>query len=257
MIYGAAGFLVMFVFQAIALYTIASRNGIEHKWMAFVPILSTYYIGICSRKNKALGLDSKVVAIIVASLEFALCVGYIMHYVGYHFAEQFIQDGSSQEFYWLTFTETTIPYIDPELAWAGFCYQTLLDILDWVNLVYLFMQVMLISAFFQTYAARRYILFTILSVIFPVKAIFFFVVRKNKGMNYREYVMREQERRYRIYRQYNQNNQYNQYNQNNPNNGPSNYGDSHYGHGEYPGPDTGNADPFEEFGNSDDDPFAN
>lgn len=251
MIYGAAGFLIVFIFQAIALYTVASRGGIKHKWMAFIPFLSTYYIGVCSRKNKALGLDSKLVGIIVASLEFVLCAGYIMHYVGYHFAEPYIVYVEDQEFYGLTFAEATIPNIDPELAWAGFCYLTLGDILDWVSIVYLFMQVMLISAFFQTYAARRYFLFTICSIIFPIQGILFFVVRNNTGMNYREYVMREQERRYRMYRQYSQNNQYNQnnYNQNN-------YGEPPYG---YDGTrtETKNDDPFDEFGHSDDDPFEN
>ena len=255
MIYGAVGFLIVFVFQAIALYTIASRGRIAHKWMAFVPFLSTYYIGVCAHKNKALGLDSKLVGIILAALEFVLCVGYTMHYVGYHFAEPYIVYVEAQEFYGYVFLKATIPNIDPGLAWAGFCYLILGDILEWIRLVYLFAQIMLISAFFQTYAAKRYFLFTVVSVLLPVQGILFFVVRNNTGMNYREYMMREQERRYRAYRQYNQNNQYNQYNQNNS--GSNGYGDNQYGYGEYSRPEPRNEDPFEEFGNSNDDPFDN
>ena len=251
-IYGAVGFLIVFVFQAIALYTIASHGGIAHKWMAFVTILSTYYIGICARKNKALGLDSKLVGIIAAALEFALCAGFTMHYVGYHFAEPYIVYVEAQEFYGFVLLEPTIPNIDPELAWAGFCYLILGDILDWVNLIYLFAQIMLISAFFQTYAAKKYFLFTIASVLLPVQGILFFVVRNNTGMNYREYMMREQERQYRMYRQYRQNNQYNQNNY-----GQNNYGDRPYGYGENSRPEPNNEDPFEEFGNSNDDPFDN
>lgn len=262
LIYGAIGFLVVFVFQAIALYVIASRGGIKHKWMAFVPILSTYYIGVCARKNKALWLDSKIVGIIIASLELVLCAGYAMHYVGHHFAQDYIVYEAQQDFYGIGLREPTIPEIDSNLAWAGFCYLILDDIVDWVRLGYIFLQVMLLTAFFQTYASRRYILFTIISVIFPIQGILFFVVRNNTGMNYREFVMREQERRYRMYRQYTQN-QYdpnNPYNQNNYNQGggsQNNYGPPPNGYGEYPRPESKVEDPFEEFGNHNDDPFEN
>ncbi len=250
MIYGAAGFLIVFVFQAIALYTIASRNGFKHKWMAFIPFLSTYYIGVCAHKNKALGLDSKLVGILAASFEFLLCAGYIMHYVGYHFAEPYITY-EQIEIYGIPFLQAEpITNIAPELAWAGFCFQTLGDILEWVQLAYLFLQVMLVSAFFQTYAARRYFLFTVCSVLFPIQGILFFVVRNNSGMSYREYVMREQERQYRMYRQYSQNNPYNQ-------NGYSGQQPPRDGYNGYSRPDTKDDDPFGEFGHSDDDPFNN
>lgn len=250
-LYAAPGFLVMYVFQAIALYTIASRGGIAHKWMAFIPFLSTYYIGVCARKNKALGMDSKIVGIIAASLEFVLCAGYAMHYVGYHFIQPHLEF-EPIDIYGVTFLQANIDSnIGPELAWAVFCFKTLGEILDWVQLVFIFIQVMLLSAFFQTYAARRYLLFTILSVIFPIQGVFFFVVRNNKGMSYREYVMREQERRYRMYREFTQNNQYNQNNY-----GQNNYGERPYGY-DAPRPETKNEDPFEEFGHSDEDPFGN
>ena len=250
-IYGAAGFLIVFAFQAIALYTIATRNGIGHRWMAFIPILSTYYIGICARKNRALGLDSKVVGTALAVLELVLCVGYIMHYVGYHFAEQnnytFIEE--QPYFYGMVLREVKLDQsiYASSLAWAGFCFEILGEILDWIKLVYLFLQVMILSAFFQTYSARRYFLFTIISILVPVQGILFFAVRNNKGMSYREYLMREQERQYRMYRQYNQNNQYNQ---------PNNYNGSSDYNG-VPRQDIKNEDPFNEFGSSDDDPFSN
>lgn len=253
MIYGAVGFLIVFVFQTIALYTVATRNGIANKWMAFVPVLNTYYIGVCARKNKPLGLDSKLVGIVIAVLELLLCAGYIMHYVGHYFAEPYIQIVSQQDYYGLPIYEVSIPNIDPKLAWAGFCYLTLGDILYWISLLYSIMEILLISAFFQTYAPRRYFLFTIVSIFIPiVQGILFFVVRNNKGMNYREYLMREQERRYRMYRQYSQNDRYGQNNY-----GQNSYGQSNYGYNEYPRPETKNEDPFEEFDKSDDDPFTN
>lgn len=264
MIYAAVGFLVVFVFQAIALYTIASRNGLKHKWMAFVPFLSTYYIGVCSQKNKALWFDSKIIGIIAASVEFVLCAGWVMHYVGHHFAEPYMEwvdilDIQSYLSYFSYFGDvgeidlpqvlrvdwSRIPY---ELYWAGFCCETLQEILFFVNYAYSFIMVMLLVAFFQTYMPSRYVLFTILSVIFPIKGIFFFIMRKNRGKSYNEYVMREQERRYRMYRQF--------YTQNNPYNQP-NYGERPYEGNDPPRSDVKNDDPFEEFGHPDDDPFSN
>ncbi|MCH5142328.1 MAG: hypothetical protein J1G07_01240 [Clostridiales bacterium] len=251
LIYGAVVFLIVFVFQAIALYTVATRNGIANKWMAFVPVLSTYYIGVCARKNKPLGFDSKVVGIVIAVLELLLCAGFILHYVGHYFAEPYIQIVSQQDYYGLPIYEVSIPNIDPELAWAGFCYLTLGDILYWISLLYSIVEILLISAFFQTYAPRRYFIFTIVSIFLPVaQGILFFAVRNNKGMNYREYLMREQERQYRIYRQNRQNDPYGQNYY-----GHNNYNQSNYGYNEQPRPETKNEDPFEEFGKSDDDPF--
>ncbi|MCH5147958.1 MAG: hypothetical protein J1G05_01175 [Clostridiales bacterium] len=257
LIYGAVGFLIVYVFQAIALYTVATRNGIAHKWMAFVPVLSTYYIGICARKNKPLGFDSKLAGIIVAVLESVLCAGYIMHYVGHHFAEPYIQIVSQQDFYGLPIYDVSIPNIDTQYAWAGFCYLTLGDILYWISLLYSVIEILLISAFFQTYAPRRYFIFTIFSIFFPiVQGILFFVVRNNRGMNYREYLLREQERQYRMYRQYRQNDPYGQSNYGQNSYGQNRYGQNGYG---YNGtrPETGHEDPFEEFNKSDDDPFTN
>ena len=49
---GGLCFALVFVFQGIALYTIASRYGYKNKWMAFLPFFNTYYIGVCAQKNK-------------------------------------------------------------------------------------------------------------------------------------------------------------------------------------------------------------
>ena len=48
--------------------------------------------------------------------------------------------------------------------------------------------------------------------IFPVSGILFFIVRNNKGINYRDYIRGEQARQYKMYQQYQQ--YYNQQQQN-------------------------------------------
>lgn len=256
--YGGAFFLVLFAFQAIALYTVAKKAGYKHRWMAFVPFFSTYYIGVCGQKNKSLGMSAKLVGILAACMEVLLCAGFTLHYVGYSFAEPYIEY-EQVPIYGIPFLQP-MPIKLPDdklyLSWAVFCFETLLTILEWVQLIYIFLQVMLVSAFFQTYAARRYFLFTVCSVLFPIQGILFFVVRNNAGMSYRDYIRLEQERRYRIYRQYNeQNNMYSQNGYNAPPRGGYNdgYGNGYADNRNRP---ENNDDPFGEFGNGhDDDPF--
>ena len=47
---GGLCFLIVYVFQVFGLLTIAKREGFKNKWMAFVPFLNVYYIGVCAEK---------------------------------------------------------------------------------------------------------------------------------------------------------------------------------------------------------------
>ena len=130
----------------------------------------------------------------------------------------------------------------------------------WVDLIFLALQVFVLSAFFQTFAARRYFLFTITSVLFPIQGILIFILRNNRGMNYREFMRREQERQYRVYQQYYRQNQGSDpYGQNGYQGG--NYGDPYSGENSSYGGNSGSSDPFSDLGNSggnkggNDDPF--
>ena len=82
-------------------------------------------------------------------------------------------------------------------------------ILSTANLVLIILEICVLMCFFQTYASRRYVLFTVTSILFPIQGILFFVVRNNKGVNYRQYVAAVQAQQYRMYQQqqqyYNQN----------------------------------------------------
>ena len=70
LIVGALCFLTVFVFQAIGLYTIAAREGLKNKWMAFVPFLNTYYIGVCGQKNRAFAsVNTKTLSLAASILE--------------------------------------------------------------------------------------------------------------------------------------------------------------------------------------------
>ena len=237
---GAVSFAIVFVFQAISLYTIARREGYKNKWMAFIPFANTYYIGVCAQKNKFHNIDARTLGLITAVFEFLLFAFYILYYVAcylvidYEIATETTTTvmGISR-----TFTEYSLEGVPENLAWAAWMYNYMYRyILRFVDLLFLLCQICLLMTFFQTYSCRRYVLFTVTSVLFPIQGILFFVVRNNKALNYKEFLRSEQARVYRMYQQQQQQNfnrnpySRNPYNQNpytdSPNNDSTEYGGS-------------------------------
>ena len=206
MVVGGAIFVVFYVMQAIALWTISGREGYKHRWMSFVPFFNTYYIGVVSGKNKFAGVPAKTLSLALAVIEFLLVAGYAFYYIvaGIIFAgnmyEVVYQNNPLTGQVMVAGYETSSRIAGTWLAWV-FNY---LDIyvLDWVNLVYVLVHALTVITFFQTYACRRYVIFSFGAVLFPITGVLMFAVRNNAGMNYRDYIMREQRRRYEMYQQY-------------------------------------------------------
>lgn len=210
---GLLCFAIVFVFEAIALYTIATREGYKNKWMAFVPFLNTYYIGVCAQKNRFYNMDTKKLAVAAAVFEFILCAGNILFLV----CESVMLNSNAP----YNISDGVIYYpmagVPSNLKWAAWIYNYMdIYILLPLSLIYSLLLISLLISFFQTYACRRYVLFTITSILFPIMGILFFVVRNNKGINYKEFLRAEQARQYRQYQQYYQQN----YNQNPYNRNP-------------------------------------
>lgn len=218
LIVGTICFLIVFVFQGIGLFILAGREGIKNRWMAFIPFLNTYYLGECARKNKVFNkVDTRYIGIAAAILECLLFAGYIVYYVA-----QFkllyagcVYESTEINNYGFTVNDFYLKNVPENLYWAGWCFDHLYNYLLAVDFVFLVLRVLLLISFFQTYMARRYFLFTITSIIFPIQGILIFTVRNNRGMNYREFMRMEQERQYRMYQQYTrQNFEQNPYNRN-------------------------------------------
>ena len=244
---GALCFLVVYIFQVFGLLTIAKREGYRKKWMIFVPILNTYYIGVCAQKNNVYGMKSTTFAIITAVLEGVLVVGYILYYISIFLCWDYA--------IWMPYADSSYVYLydfsdsmPSSLNWLGWIFMYGSDyILYWVELVFIVARMLLLTAFFRTYAAQRYLLFSIVGALLPLSGILIYAVRNNTGMSYQEYIRRVRERNYRMYQQQN-GNPYNQnpYNQNPYNNNPYNNP-----YNQPPGGQGGNApDPFGEYGSS-------
>ena len=257
---GGLCFLIVYVFQSVGLYTIASREGLKNKWMAFVPFFSTYYIGKCGDKNRFFNIDTKKIALATAILEFIVLGVYILSYVATYQVVPYLEEHNVETIVG-TVREMRLPdnfiNANTELGWAGWCYNYLDFILSPLQIILILCEVIILNCFFQTYAAKRYFLFTITSIFFPVQGILIFAVRNNKGMRYADYVRMVQERAYRQYRDqqnFNQN-PYNQnpYSQNHYNQNPysNDYNRPPY-QGEQPQQHSAPEDPFAEFGSTKD-----
>lgn len=229
-------FAVVYVFQSIGLYTIASKGGFANKWMAFVPFLNMYYIGVLADKNKILNFKAKYVAIVAAALEFVYVALYALYYVaqflifdgGYAVPEYEMHAYLGAEYTSVTYNISSLPH---GLEWAGTVYKYFPNlVLSWISLLNVVASIFLLIAFFQTYSCRYYVLFALLSVFFPLKGIFMFAVRNNAGKNYGQYLKEKQQRQYQDYQEYMRRNGgfnnggYNNYNNQNPYNGGSYFG---------------------------------
>ena len=79
---GGLCFAVVYVFQSVGLFIISGREGYKNRWMAFIPFVNTYYIGVCGQKNRVFRtVDTKILSLIAAVLEFLLVSGYVVYYV--------------------------------------------------------------------------------------------------------------------------------------------------------------------------------
>lgn len=237
LIAGAVGFAVTYSLEAVALYTIAKNNGYEKRWMAFVPFFNTYYIGVLAEKNKTFNTKTKNFSLALAIMEVVCAALYILHMVSIFllFSGNYLKAipenfyNTAGELIATVFTgKYEITGLPANLEWAWWVFSSMESyILSTLELATLVLSVFVLSSFFRTYSARNYMVFTILSIIFPIKTIFMFCVRKNKAKNYVDYLRERQKRQYDAYQQYMRNNG----GYNNPNGGYNNPNGGYYGGG--------------------------
>ena len=244
---GGCVFAVLYILQAVALFTIAKREGFKNKWFAFIPFLNTYYIGVVSEKNPVFRAKAKYVSLAAAIVEAVYCALAILYYVATHliFTGGYATPVYETMVYGTQFeilTGYSLELLPDNLAWAGWVFAHMQDyVLYWVQLVYVILKVFLLVSFFRTYAAPRYVLFSVLSVLFPVGGIFMFVVRNNRGKNYAEFIREQQQRQYRMYQEYMRG-------QSSDGQGGQNYGPNYGGHGDPYSPQRPTTPPDDPFG---------
>ena len=171
------GGIGLYVLQALGLYTLAQRRGIQHSWMAWVPVLSLWTLGSLSDQYRyvvrhqfrgrrkwllALSIAGLVLAVVLSGLYTA---GMISTLMGLPQVQDY------QEFLYM------VRYQPVLVAAAGVSVLTaavnlLLTLLRWASL-------------WDVYASCRpekKVLYTLLSVLFPVTVPFFlFACREKDG----------------------------------------------------------------------------
>ena len=211
MLVGSLCFLIVYIFLVCGLWTIAKRERLPHKWMIFIPFVNTYYIGVCSQKNNVYNIKSRHFAIATAIFEVVLAAGFVLYFVSAFAMWDYIE--WRPEFYGETiayYVPDTLVGVPESMQWLAWIFANLRFILSLVDIIYVVLKLLLLTAFFRTYAARQYLLFSIVGAILPLAGILVYAVRNNKGMNYMDYLRQVRERNYRMYQQ-----QYgNPYNQN-------------------------------------------
>ncbi|MDE5721867.1 MAG: hypothetical protein K2I30_03905 [Clostridia bacterium] len=206
---GGLCFAIVFVFQSIALYVIAGREGYKHKWMAFIPFVNTYYIGVCSQKNKFYTIDTKIIGLISAIVEFLVFSLYVLYFAALSLVLSYeVPIETTTTIFGMQYNVTMyeLANVPERLGWAAWIYNNMHYILNVGNVVFTILKIILLISFFRTYACRRAVLFTFTSILFPIQGILFFTVCKNRGVNYSEYMRAEQAKIYRMYQQQQQQN---------------------------------------------------
>ncbi len=156
---GGLCFAIVFIFEAIGLYTIAVRNGYKNKWMAFIPFFNTYYIGVCAQKNKFYNVNTKTIGLIAAITEAVLVFLYIFALISGSLVDKYLEKVT--ETHWLfgeyeTYT-LNIGAVPDNLQWAAWVYRYMSTyILSILDLVFNIMQIILLICFFQTYAVKNF-----------------------------------------------------------------------------------------------------
>lgn len=249
--------LVFFVFQGIALYCMAKKRGIRHRWLAFIPFANVMLMGrlagevtFFGQKIKRAGLYAMIVRVIVTAIVFSYVAAEIyLHQsgcIGYEAV-----DGTLERYRYYFATGTRFQ-------------RSLFRYYDGVaNLLYLIfgligevLMLVLLCALFRQYAPERYMLLTVLTVFIPLsRYVILFVLRNRRAVDYRAYMRTKYEEALRRQQQYYGQGGYNPY-------GGAPRGGNPYGggsaYGQQPPSQNKPEEPFSEFSSDKkaDDPFS-
>ena len=249
-------YLVLLIFGGIGLNKLAKKQGLKHRFMAFLPFVNTYYAGklagetqFFGQKMKRVGLYAMLSEIAYVALQIFVLIAKVIFCFPQYITLEITDMGTPA-----AQPNANMPsWVEPSIAYGGrVAYLLWFFVLIFFCVLYI--------AFFRKYYARAPILLTFLSCVLPFRGFTIFAVRNNAPVDYNDYIRRRTQAYMRGNGPYG------------PQNGPYG-GNGPYGpqSGPYGGNTQNNApDPFEGFGgpentnsggsggsnSSDDDPFS-
>ena len=178
-------YLILLVFGGIGLNKLAKKQGLKHRWMAFLPFLNTYYAGklagetqFFGQKMKRVGLYAMISEILYVALQlFVLIAVIISFFPQYRTLE--ITDGVIEG----VSNDAMPAWIEPAIT-----YGNLVAYLLWFFVIVFFC--VLYVSFFRKYYARGPILLAFLSAVLPFRGFTIFAVRNNAPVDYNDYIRR-------------------------------------------------------------------
>jgi membrane protein DedA with SNARE-associated domain len=250
---GVAIWLPLFLLLGIGLYTMANRQGIKHKWMAFVPFLNILCLGriagecrFFNRKMKNAGVYAMIAQILASLAAASMLAAQMYLYVVYGEPTEVVEIVYGMELTYNTWPEAT-QGLGKAACWY---YEHGNDFSLIFELIYSILMLVLVIAALKKYSPKHHALLAFLTLFVPLsRYIVFFVLRNREPIDYdamvrarREAYMRQQQQYYQQY-----GNPYGR-----PQGGYGNPYGNPYGAPNQNQPQTppANEDPFEEFASS-------
>lgn len=198
----AAGviYIALLVMGGFGLYKLAARQGLKHKWRAFVPFANVYLMGqlagdnctLFGTKIKRIKIWLTVVEVLAAVLGILYATCYALKYTPF-----FPEDGDVITKAAKLYTYYGREFIDYEFytenmnglqlavyrfrAYGKYAYYV-------AEILYYVFFVTAIVSLFRRYAPAQSMIFSLICVFLPVENIFIFAMRNNKEVNYRDYM---------------------------------------------------------------------
>ena len=203
-------FAVVFVLQAIGLYTMAKKRNMTKKWLAFIPFANITLIGKLAGSCEFFGHKMKrawLYAILAQSIGFVLCALYMLSvfYLFVYCGADIIIDESSG----------ALSYIGAGALGRYACnyYNLSSFFISIVSLIQTVMMLILVMGLFKKYNAKSYVILSFVTLFIPLsKGIIIFILRNNKAIDFDAYMRAKREEYMRRAATYQ--NQYGGYNQN-------------------------------------------
>lgn len=194
---------VFFILQGVGLSAMAKRAGLPNRWRAFVPFVSTYFMGklagetrVFGQKMKRAGLYAMIAQIVFAVFTAAVLAAQAILFVQYGGYMQPSTDelGATTGVMWVGLPETVQPlykfyYISNYISGT-------------ISLLYAVLAFLLVMTLYRKYAAKNYMVLSMLEIFVPAsKAIVIFVLRNREPIDFDAYMRARQEAYRRRYGQ--------------------------------------------------------
>lgn len=235
LIISALIYIPLYVLKGIALMKMAKKKNCKNTFLAWIPILSTFYMGeingktnFFNKKVKHFGIYASIAEILAvcAGMAFIILIDMVLPY--YNFNLQIFQN------------------VPQNLLWITDNYTLLVVLSNVVLIGYYLLKIPVLATLIRDFYPRNYFFMALFSIILPVEGLVLFAIRNNQPIDYEVYVNKMREEYIRRQQTFNNPNFYNQYNPfDNTNNQNTN---SNANQNNQTPPD----DPFSEFDNKKD-----